>query len=180
MAETMHHSDYDGPWPWPDFTPGEIACRHCGELFADDDSLKPTARQPFATQEQLRMATASTASIVASGSEHGENKARGGGSAAEAWLRRSERSMDCLQRLRDGWGKPVRLTSAHRCAEHNRRVGGAPHSQHLKLAFDCACPAAEQDAFVSLARRCGFTGVGRYPGRNFVHLDCGPERSWRG
>ena len=126
MAETMHHTGYDGPWTWPDFTPKEIACRHCGELFLDRSSL------------------------------------------------------DCLQRLRSAWGKPVRLTSAHRCAEHNRKVGGSPNSQHLKLAFDCACPAAEQDAFVALARRSGFTGVGRYPGRNFVHLDCGPERSWRG
>lgn len=104
-------------WRWPNFTPREIACRCCGETYAD-----PAA-------------------------------------------------MDALQRLRDMWGKPVRLTSAHRCASRNAAVGGAKGSLHLRLAFDCACPAHDQRVFAALAARAGFRGVIRYPLRGFVHLD---------
>ena len=81
-------------------------------------------------------------------------------------------SMDALQRLRNAWGKPIRLTSAHRCTRHNAAVGGAKASQHLGLAFDCACPASEQQAFVRAAKAAGFRGIIRYPSRGFVHLDC--------
>lgn len=29
-----HYSDVDGQaWHWPNFTPKELACRHCGELY---------------------------------------------------------------------------------------------------------------------------------------------------
>ena len=87
-------------------------------------------------------------------------------------------SLDALLRLRVLWGKPIIITSGHRCGIHNKLVGGAAHSEHLRLAFDCACPAAEQEAFIELAVECGFTGIGRYPARGFVHLDCGRPRNW--
>ena len=117
-----HYRNYTGPWPWKDFSPEEIACRHCGELHIDPES------------------------------------------------------MDCLQHLRDLWGKAVIINSGHRCPTHNRAVGGKVGSRHLKIAFDCACPKAEQAAFIARARAVGFTGIGRYP--TFVHLDLGPEREW--
>lgn len=88
-------------------------------------------------------------------------------------------SMDALQFLRNVWDRPIVITSAHRCREHNRAVGGAPHSRHLQLAFDCVCPASMQDAFAAAAAQAGFTGIGRYSVRRFVHLDCGPARQWR-
>ena len=122
----MHYSEYTGPWNWPNFTPQEIACRHCGEMVVDEESL------------------------------------------------------DALQLLRDACGKPIQLTSAHRCEDHNRNVGGTPNSQHLKLAFDCVCPKADQPLFIAAAEAAGFTGIGRYPSRGFVHLDCGPKRRWTG
>ncbi len=81
-------------------------------------------------------------------------------------------SMDALQRLRDDWGQPVRLTCGHRCPSHNKAVGGAKASYHLALAFDCACPAEDQARFAKAARRAGFRGIIRYPERGFVHLDC--------
>lgn len=87
-------------------------------------------------------------------------------------------SLDALERLRALWGRPIVITSGHRCVEHNRRVGGAPHSQHLRIAFDCACPARLQSEFIRLAKAAGFRGIGRYPQRNFVHLDLGPTREW--
>ena len=88
------------------------------------------------------------------------------------------RSMDALQALRGLWGKSIVLTSAHRCTAHNKAVGGVESSQHRKIAFDCACPAQDQDAFVLAARSAGFTGIGRYPSQGFVHLDLGRAREW--
>lgn len=29
----MKANDYKGPWPWKNFAPIEIGCRHCGELW---------------------------------------------------------------------------------------------------------------------------------------------------
>ena len=89
-------------------------------------------------------------------------------------------SMDALQELREMWGKPIVINSGHRCPGHNAEVGGTPNSQHLRIAFDCRCPREEQTDFVRVARDCGFTGVGRYPGKGFVHLDLGPRREWWG
>lgn len=86
-----------------------------------------------------------------------------------------EYSLDALQDLRDEWGKPIVLTSAHRCIEHNKAVGGAPRSYHLRLAFDCVCPKEEQEAFAKLAKEVGFHGIIQYRNRGFVHLDCRPD-----
>jgi len=94
-------------------------------------------------------------------------------------------AMDALQELRELLGRPIRLNSAHRCADHNAAVGGAEDSQHLGLAFDCRCPA-DQAGFLAAAGECGFTGMGRYrprarpPRSGFVHLDLGPTRYWEG
>jgi uncharacterized protein YcbK (DUF882 family) len=84
--------------------------------------------------------------------------------------------MDALQALRDAWGKPIRLTSGHRCAARNAAVGGAKASMHLTLAFDCVCPASGQKDFAAAARQAGFSGIIQYPKRGFVHLDCRKQR----
>lgn len=122
----VNYSQYTGPWSWPNFTPKEVSCKHCGELYLDPPSL------------------------------------------------------DALQLLRDGWGKLIVINSAHRCTFHNHVVGGTKNSQHLKLAFDCAVQRKDQEAFIAAARIAGFTGIGKYSGRGFVHLDLGPKREWIG
>lgn len=33
----MKYQDYNGQWEWENFTPEEIACRCCGELWKGDD-----------------------------------------------------------------------------------------------------------------------------------------------
>lgn len=33
----MRYQDYTGPWPWNNFQPREVACKHCGELWEGDD-----------------------------------------------------------------------------------------------------------------------------------------------
>ena len=84
--------------------------------------------------------------------------------------------MDVLQAMRDDIGRPLRVLSAHRCGIHNARVGGAPLSQHLKLAVDIALDGHDPVRLRRAAVRAGFTGFGYY--RTFLHLDLGRPRQW--
>lgn len=36
-----------------------------------------------------------------------------------------------LQHIRDFIRKPIKLTNAYRCPEHNKKVGGVSNSQHI-------------------------------------------------
>ena len=86
--------------------------------------------------------------------------------------------LDSLQALRDRLQRAVRILSAHRCALHNARVGGAPLSQHLGMAVDVAISTHNRRELVSSAREAGFTGFGYYV--TFLHLDMGRPRYWYG
>lgn len=84
-------------------------------------------------------------------------------------------SMDALQALRTEIGRPFTIHSAYRSPEHNRRVGGAKASQHLRArAFDVSMANHDPAGFISLAKRHGFRAIGTYPGSNFVHIDTRP------
>ena len=111
-------------WLWPNFTPAEMACRHCGESYE--------------------------------------------------W----PEFMDRLQIARDSIGRPFRILSAHRCALHNARVGGAPLSQHLKLAVDVSLKGHEPRYLYAMCKRAGFRGFGFYT--SFLHIDLGRSRHWFG
>ena len=39
--------------------------------------------------------------------------------------------VQCLQKIRNHFGKPVHITSGYRTAAHNAAVGGSKSSQHL-------------------------------------------------
>ena len=83
-----------------------------------------------------------------------------------------------LQRLRDTINRPVIVTSGYRCVRHNKEVGGVENSYHLQgLAVDIAVDM-NLERLANLARFIGFRGIGIY--RNFLHLDLGPVRTWRG
>ena len=110
-------------WPWPNFTPAEMACRHCGEVYY--------------------------------------------------W----PEFMDRLQALRSEIGV-INLLSAHRCAIHNARVGGAPLSQHKRIAVDISLRGHNRIELAKQARGFGFTGLGYYA--SFLHLDIGRKRHWFG
>lgn len=77
--------------------------------------------------------------------------------------------------------RPIRVLSAYRTPEHNRRIGGARQSQHVEgRALDLRPPAGMTvAAFVETIRRCAQTtapqirGLGRY--RTFVHIDTRPS-----
>lgn len=88
-------------------------------------------------------------------------------------------ALDKLQELRDKLGAPLLITSAYRSPEHNRKVGGAKNSYHLKgVAFDIRMENQDPVAFEAAARDVGFRGVGYYPRQGFMHIDLGPERTW--
>ncbi len=111
-------------WRWPDFSPAEMACRHCGEGFDWPDF------------------------------------------------------MDRLQWARTQCGRPFHILSAHRCALHNARVGGAPLSQHLRLAADISLRGHDLADLLAALRMAGFTGFGFYT--TFLHADLGRKRHWFG
>lgn len=73
-------------------------------------------------------------------------------------------------------GRPLGIISGYRDPAHNRRVGGAPFSQHLRAA---AADLPEGYATVEEAVMSGFTGVGS-KGPWAVHVDVrpGPLARW--
>lgn len=90
-----------------------------------------------------------------------------------------EVALDKLQQLRDTLGIPLLVTSAYRSPEHNRKVGGAKESYHMKgCAYDIRMENQDPVAFEYAARDVGFRGVGYYPKQGFMHIDLGPERTW--
>jgi hypothetical protein len=94
-------------------------------------------------------------------------------------LRIDRDAMDRLQRLRQAMGHPLIVTSGYRSPEHNRRVGGARNSMHLKgRAFDISTVNVDPQTLIDVAKRVGFSGIGTYPKQGFVHLDTGPVRTW--
>lgn len=100
-------------------------------------------------------------------------------SRREGELMITEAAMDKLQALRDLLGKPLIVNSAYRSEAHNRAVGGAKNSYHLKAeAFDVRMDNHDPVEFEAAARKVGFTGFGYYPKNGFMHIDIGPARSW--
>ncbi|PHR61365.1 MAG: hypothetical protein COA43_03180 [Robiginitomaculum sp.] len=111
-------------WAWRSFTPSEMACPHCGEIYDWPE---------FMTR---------------------------------------------LQAARDRNGNPFVINSAHRCGLHNARVGGAPLSQHLKLAVDISLKGHDRHILYQNCKEAGFTGFGFYT--SFLHVDLGRRRHWFG
>lgn len=82
-------------------------------------------------------------------------------------------ALDALERLRTQINEPLIITSGHRCALHNARVGGAPLSLHKQLAFDIALACHDPLRLARAAQQAGFTGLGF--GQSFLHLDTRPK-----
>ena len=82
--------------------------------------------------------------------------------------------MSKLQALRMLYGKPMRITSGFRCAQHPIEARKAKPGAH---ASGCACDVGVEgrDAYdlVKLAFQLGFTGIGvnQKAGGRFIHLD---------
>lgn len=79
---------------------------------------------------------------------------------------------------------PYMLLSGYRSPETNamlrrRSKGVARNSLHLKgQAADLKLEGRSVDQIARAASACAAGGVGRYSRSGFVHMDCGPVRSW--
>ena len=72
--------------------------------------------------------------------------------------------------LRIAMGIPLIISGPARCADHNKKVGGAPNSRHIYGdALDIACPQEERWRLVYTAMKLGFKGIGVH--KAFIHLD---------
>ncbi|MGX9354078.1 YcbK family protein [Roseobacteraceae bacterium S113] len=80
--------------------------------------------------------------------------------------------------------EPYMLLSGYRSPKTNamlraRSRGVAKNSLHLKgQAADLRVNGRSVGQVSKAAASCRAGGVGRYSGSNFVHMDCGPVRTW--
>jgi uncharacterized protein YcbK (DUF882 family) len=82
--------------------------------------------------------------------------------------------------------EPYMLLSGYRSPQTNAMLrahsrGVARNSLHMKgQAADLRLKSRSVSQMASAAATCSSGGVGKYPRSNFVHMDCGPVRSWGG
>ncbi|ARC88767.1 DUF882 domain-containing protein [Rhodovulum sp. MB263] len=80
--------------------------------------------------------------------------------------------------------EPYMLLSGYRTAQTNAMLrahssGVAKKSLHMQgQAADVRLKSRSVDQIARAAGACHSGGVGRYSRSNFVHMDCGPVRSW--
>jgi uncharacterized protein YcbK (DUF882 family) len=106
------------------------------------------------------------------------------------WADIDPRLVAGLQKLREALGKPIRINSGCRCARHNKRIGGAPKSQHAQgRAADISVAGMGARDLYAAARGL-FSGYGVDDERAFLHVDTrdkparwcyrgGRETAWR-
>ena len=91
----------------------------------------------------------------------------------------NKETLVALQRLRDAIGKPIKLSSAYRCPEHNDKVSGSgmsgPHTTGCAVDILCSGKAAHEILSLAMIRSSVWKGIGvsqkgEHKSR-FLHLD---------
>ena len=82
-----------------------------------------------------------------------------------------EKLIERLNIAREKAGIPFKITSGYRCKSHNKSVGGAVDSQHLKgIAVDISCSnSVDRYKIITGLLQAGFSGIGI--AKHFVHGD---------
>jgi uncharacterized protein YcbK (DUF882 family) len=93
--------------------------------------------------------------------------------------------MAAAHRLMDT-NEPYMLLSGYRSPQTNAMLrshskGVAKNSLHMKgQAADLRLQSRSVGQMAKAALACSAGGVGKYPRSDFVHMDCGPVRTWGG
>lgn len=96
-----------------------------------------------------------------------------------------EKLVEYVQQIRDHFGKLVTITSPYRCEVHNRRVGGATKSYHMRgQAADIVVQGVSSREVAKYAESIGILGIGLYETSKdgyFTHIDTRTTKSfWYG
>jgi uncharacterized protein YcbK (DUF882 family) len=90
--------------------------------------------------------------------------------------------VEVLQKIRTHFGRPVTINSAYRTPTHNKKEGGATHSQHLYgTAADIVVTGISPNEVAKYAETLLVNkgGIGIY--KNFTHVDVRTAKSrWVG
>lgn len=93
-----------------------------------------------------------------------------------------EKLVEYLQQIRDHFGVAVVITSAYRCATHNKAVGGVTTSYHAKgQAADIQVKGVAPAEVAKFAESIGILGIGLYETAKdgyFVHIDTRTSKSY--
>jgi hypothetical protein len=92
----------------------------------------------------------------------------------------SKRLVQLLQEVRNGYGKPMTITSGVRSKEHNDSIGGVSKSAHVPAdlldgegvvghAVDIACKTSNDRYYLLPLLWSRFDRIGI--GRDFIHVD---------
>lgn len=82
--------------------------------------------------------------------------------------------------------EPYTLLSGYRSPQTNAMLrsnnrGVASNSYHMKgMAADVRLASRSVSQMTAAGKACNSGGIGKYNGSNFVHMDCGPVRNWKG
>ena len=90
--------------------------------------------------------------------------------------------VNVLNQLREKLREPLIISSGYRCPTHNRNIGGASQSYHMKgVAADVYINSENYSPhqIAQMALDCGADTAVAYPNQGFVHVDMrGYRAAW--
>lgn len=86
--------------------------------------------------------------------------------------------LDILEKIREHFGRRMDINSGCRCHMHNRAIGGAPESWHIRgRAADVEVDGIKPSLVAEAAVQYGASGVKNYS--EWTHIDTRTGHHWR-